>query len=105
MKNVVITTAIVLTGCYAAPPPPAAPGELTRCHPGSYSTLTPLACERDSDCILCATVVEPCGVLKSREQLALTNEPCAAPTAQGCGDPAPACCERHCVRSLGPPTF
>ncbi len=105
MRLALACLTLTLTGCYAEPPPPAPQGALSGCHPGSYSTLSDVTCERDADCLLCATVVEPCGVLKSRAQVTLTNEPCPAPSADHCGSPAPACCHQRCVRSLSPPSF
>lgn len=105
MRRVLALLGLALAGCYAQPPPPAPASALTGCHPGSYATLTDVECETDADCVLCATVIEPCGVLKRRDQVALTNEPCPAPTNESCGSPSPACCEHRCVRSLGPPAL
>lgn len=96
---------LLALGCYAEPPPPAAPGQLTGCHPGSYGALSDLSCRRDDDCLLCRTSEEPCGALTSREELALTNAPCPRADAESCDGARAACCEGRCVRSLGPPSF
>jgi len=93
--------ALLAIGCFAAPPPPALPTQLGGCHPGAYSTLSELSCERDSDCLLCG---EECQ-LTTRSQVALTNEPCPPLTEAACEGARPACCQGRCVSSLGPPTF
>lgn len=81
-------------GCFSAPPPPAAPGELGGCHPGAYATLSDLACARDTDCLLCGER------LTTRDELQLTNESCPPPADEGA---SAVCCHGRCVRSLGPP--
>src|SRR5688500_4643624 len=94
-----IAIGLLCAACYAAPPPPADPGSLTRCHPGAYGALSELRCNRDSDCVLCAS---PDGcVLRTRGALAVSNEPCARP--RECNADRASCCEGRCVMSLGPP--
>lgn len=95
---------LLLVGCYAEPPPPAVPGELSGCHPGAYATRSPLRCRRDSDCLLCARPDAPCGRLTARAHVALTNETCPRVTDGACAS-QPACCEGRCVESLTPPSF
>lgn len=85
----------LLLGCFTAPPPPAAPGELTACRPGAYGALGSLRCRDDDDCVLCA-----CERVESRAHLALTNAAC--PPTRACDGEAH-CCQGHCVRTLGPP--
>lgn len=89
-------------GCYAAPPPPAAPAELSGCHPGAYGALSDFRCETDTDCLLCGP--DECE-LTTRQQLQLTNAPCPPPDDEHCLDARAACCEGRCVTSLGPPRF
>lgn len=93
-----LSLVLLLGGCVAAPPPPAAPGQLGGCHPGAYSTLSELACERDSDCLVCGRECR----LDTRESLMLSNASC--PAGDAC-DARPACCNGRCVESLGAPTF
>jgi hypothetical protein len=97
--------ALVLVGCYAEPPPPAVPGELSDCHPGSYATRSELRCRRDSDCVLCRRPDAPCGELTSRAELGVTNAACPRIDDEACDGARAACCEGRCVESLGPPAF
>lgn len=103
--SVTLALAMLAIGCYAEPPPPAAPGQLTDCHPGSYGPLSDLPCSRHGDCVLCRTSEEPCGELTSRDELALTNAACPRVDGESCAAARAACCEGRCVRSLGPPSF
>ncbi len=96
---VAVVSGLLLGACYAAPPAPAAPGQLGACHPGAYASLSEHACQRDDDCLLCASP-DAC-TLTTRRALSLSNAPCPRPTA--CDGATAACCEGRCVRSLGPP--
>jgi hypothetical protein len=105
MRPTVLAVGLLLAGCYAEPPPPAMPGELSGCHPGSYATQSELRCRRDSDCLLCRRPDAPCGELASRARRAVTNEACPAIDEGACQGRRAACCEGRCVESLGPPAL
>ncbi|MFK7987312.1 MAG: hypothetical protein AB8I08_14910 [Sandaracinaceae bacterium] len=94
--------ALLLEGCFAAPPAPAMATELGGCHPGSYGVLSALACRSDEDCVLCRTPEEACGVLVLRRELEIDNRVCPAVDVPRCRAEA-ACCEGRCVVSAGPP--
>lgn len=94
--------ALLLQGCFAAPPPPAMATELGGCHPGSYGVLSALACRSDGDCVLCRTSEQACGVLVLRRELETDNRACPPVDVPSCRAEA-ACCGGRCVVSAGPP--
>jgi hypothetical protein len=95
--------ALALASCYADPPLPAVPSELSGCHPGAYGARSALRCAEDADCVLCRRADAPCGRLTSRAELALTNDACPAIDERACDGAQPACCAGFCVQSLGAP--
>lgn len=84
----------LVSGCYAAVPPPIDPGALPACSAGNYGVLGRDACESDADCMAC-------GAGASCEARAFSA------VASGCetGTCAVACCQHRCTVLVESPEF